>query len=776
MRRLLAIVTTTIIVLVAGCTSEYDDTAIWDEFDSVYERIDDIERLCTNLNNDIEALQTIITAIQNNDYVTSVVPIMQNGETIGYTISFSKSGVINIYHGTNGKDGADGKDGYTPMIGVRQDSSGNYFWTIDGEWLLDADGNKIPATIKGADGEEGKNGADGKDGVDGENGKDGEDGITPQLKIEDDYWYISYDNGETWEKLGKATGEDGANGRDGESLFEEITQDEEFVYFKLIDGSKLVIPAIANINNYRSLSISYIPVYEDGKALVEFTTPEDSYVVMDFEISPISVISDIAQHWDTLLDMKAVGVATRATTMINMEILSCESDTECGIITIKASGRNLGDEFFEGSQHMSARLAVNYGSTSHKSEYIPLITNNHLNYTPPTPTNNQFIYTTTDNQEIDLHGDFIHQVKSHTFEDGIGVITFNYPLTSIGAYHFYAKETLKSVVLPDSVETINESAFLGCSGLESITLGNGLIEIGQGAIGNCSNLTDIQFGNNVGYISDYAFSGCSNLTTITLPDSITEMGDGVFDGCTLLQNVDLGNGVKKIGYGTFLNCKSLTSITIPDCVTSLGNNTFDGCSSLKVAKIGNGLETLPEKTFKECTSLQSVTLGNSIKSIEGYAIENCTNLIQINFPSSLKYIGESALSRCEKLRSISLVGTTDLVLDMGAFSGCTKLESANLGTGVISIKQYAFRDCGLLESITIPESVQEMGGHIFLYCNSLKDIYLMPTTPPTAIIDHTGWSCFEWCSEYLSLHIAAASRDAYCAADGWKDYINYYVL
>ena len=70
-------------------------------------------------------------------------------------------------------------------------SDGVYYWTIDGEWLLDSDGNKIPTT-----------GKDGADGQNGENGQDGADGITPQLKIEEDYWYISYDNGMTWNQLG----------------------------------------------------------------------------------------------------------------------------------------------------------------------------------------------------------------------------------------------------------------------------------------------------------------------------------------------------------------------------------------------------------------------------------------------------------------------------------------------------------------------------------------------------------------------------------------------
>ena len=82
-------------------------------------------------------------------------------------------------------------------------------------------------------------------GADGENGKDGADGVTPQLKIENDYWYVSYDNGTTWEKLGKATGNDGIdgeNGEDGDSIFKSVTQDDEYVYFNLSDGTMITLP------------------------------------------------------------------------------------------------------------------------------------------------------------------------------------------------------------------------------------------------------------------------------------------------------------------------------------------------------------------------------------------------------------------------------------------------------------------------------------------------------------------------------------------------------
>lgn len=249
-------------VAIVGCTEAYDDTDIRTEINDLKGRVTALEKMCKEMNTNIASLQTIVGALQTNDYITNVSPIVQNGKTIGYTISFAKAQPITIYHGTDGKDGQDGQDGadgedgkdssYVPQIGVKQDVDGIYYWTLDGEWLLDENGNKVKAVgTDGKDGENGKDGVDGEDGKDGENGQDGKDGITPQLKIENDYWYISYDNGQTWTMLGKATGEDGqdgADGKDGESFFQSVTQDEHNVYFTLADGTVITVPKGTSLN------------------------------------------------------------------------------------------------------------------------------------------------------------------------------------------------------------------------------------------------------------------------------------------------------------------------------------------------------------------------------------------------------------------------------------------------------------------------------------------------------------------------------------------------
>ena len=202
------------ICLLAGGCKKFDPSELWENINSLDKRVTALEKLCKEMNTNISALQTLVEALEKNDYITNVSPVQNNGEVIGYTISFVYSDPITIYHGEDGEDGedgkdgqdgsagADGQDGMTPVIGVGQDTDGVYYWTINGEWLLDENGQKIRAT--GADGKDGQDGAPGQDGVpgqdgapgqDGEDGKDGQDGVTPQLKIEDDYWYVSYDGG-----------------------------------------------------------------------------------------------------------------------------------------------------------------------------------------------------------------------------------------------------------------------------------------------------------------------------------------------------------------------------------------------------------------------------------------------------------------------------------------------------------------------------------------------------------------------------------------------------
>lgn len=222
-----------------GCADRYADefTSMRQELDDINKRLDE---LSASINSEVASLKEIVNAIQSCDYITGITSVKENGVEIGYKISFFKGEDIFI---RNGEDGDDAKDGKSPVVGVRQFSDGNWYWTVDNQWLLDSSGNKVRANAY--DGKDGQNGADGQDGQNGQDGQWGTTGVTPEFKIENGLWYYTVDGGRTWIEYGTATGADGAPGKDGsvaESIFKNLTWDASNVYFHLKSGAVIPVP------------------------------------------------------------------------------------------------------------------------------------------------------------------------------------------------------------------------------------------------------------------------------------------------------------------------------------------------------------------------------------------------------------------------------------------------------------------------------------------------------------------------------------------------------
>ena len=262
-------------LFVVSCNKndEYDMlNSLWRNVTQNEARIDDLEKWCSQANTNITSLQTIVEAMKNNETINSMTPIIQEGDTIGYVIDFGTNGPITIYD--------DSHPANAPQIGVKE-YGGTYYWTLNGEWLLDADGNKLRVS-----GQDGAAGADGSDGQNGQDGAAGQDGVTPQLKIEADYWWISYDNGNTWTQLDKAkgdkgdkgdTGAAGADGQDGDSMFQSVTQDDANVYFTLADGT--VITIVKGDNTKYLYTITYMPNGGEGEMKVDTVRYGCSYTL-----------------------------------------------------------------------------------------------------------------------------------------------------------------------------------------------------------------------------------------------------------------------------------------------------------------------------------------------------------------------------------------------------------------------------------------------------------------------------------------------------------------
>ena len=178
MKKLLAFFVT----LITLFSCEYDDLWIKDEFTEIKKKIQRLEDICNELNSNIQSLDQIIKAMDSSEFITDIQPVTENDVEVGYKIVFDSGNAITIY---NGKEGPAGEDGYVPEIGVKQGEDGKWYWTIDGDWMLDSEGNKVTTT--------------------------GRADLIPMLKIEDMYWYVSYDGGKSWTKLDKAVGENGTN-------------------------------------------------------------------------------------------------------------------------------------------------------------------------------------------------------------------------------------------------------------------------------------------------------------------------------------------------------------------------------------------------------------------------------------------------------------------------------------------------------------------------------------------------------------------------------------
>ena len=203
MRKLIAIFS--IIMLLAVTACQHED--LWDKLNEHEARIEQLEKLCRELNSNVEAVQAIITAVQGQDYVTEIMKVVENGVETGYSITFAKGGTITIYHGTNGSDGC------TPLIGVKKATDGAYYWTSDGEWLTSEDGDMIPATVTNPD-----------DGY-----------VVPQFRVADGVWYVSYDNGNSWRLVEN-------NSSNDEKPVIGVSHEGNSVYITLADGTVFKLP------------------------------------------------------------------------------------------------------------------------------------------------------------------------------------------------------------------------------------------------------------------------------------------------------------------------------------------------------------------------------------------------------------------------------------------------------------------------------------------------------------------------------------------------------
>lgn len=604
MKKLLAFAALFAVVALTSC--KYDDDDLWNSVHGLENRVAKLEELCKQMNTNISSLQTIVTALQNNVYVTGTTPLMKDGKEIGYTITFSKGNPITIYHG---KDGQDGEDGITPTISVKKDTDGVYYWTLNGEFIM-VDGGKIQA--------------EGKDGTNGTNG------TTPQFKIENDYWFVSYDNGANWTQLGKATGEDGIG---GDSMFSGVDYktSTDYVIFTLADGTQIKLPtwsafeALQRLCNETNTNLSALQTIVTALQNNDYITSVDpltengkvvGYTIKFAKSNPIVIYNgkdgtDGVDGNTPVIGVKKDGDGIYYWTL-DGEFIIVDGQK------IKAQGTDGSD----GADGVTPKLEIREG-------YWWISYDNGTNWT---------------------------QLGKATGEDGKDADSIKITQDENNVYFELADGTVITIsktgqsVDPNIIQFADENVKKLCVGMWDT---NGDLELSYDEAATVTSLgttftgnSEIQIFNELKHFTgltvlDDAFSGCSNLWKVTIPVNVESMTFNNFKGCVSLKTITFEKGSKLKAFtgghdnnykilGAFLDCKSLTTIEIPASVESLGT-----------AFKGSSLRTI---TFEKGSKLKSITGGYQNKDNYSGALSDCKALTFIEIPASVETIEIAAFN------------------------------------------------------------------------------------------------------------------------------------
>ena len=212
------------------------------------------------------------------------------------------------------------------------------------------------------------------------------------------------------------------------------------------------------------------------------------------------------------------------------------------------------------------------------------------------------------------------------------------------------------IILPNTVERIEENAFYWCTGITSITLPPKVKHIGYGAFQGCTNMTRINNLPEINELNSYLFYYCKKIQSIEIPNTITSIGDNTFRHCESITSLIIPNGVKTIGSYAFAACYNLSSINLPISVTRINNNAFAACQKLQSITLPPNLTSISNAMFYNCTALQSITIPSNVASIGSSAFERCSTLSTLIFENALPKlkIFANAFDNCVSLKTFTI--------------------------------------------------------------------------------------------------------------------------
>lgn len=327
-------------------------------------------------------------------------------------------------------------------------------------------------------------------------------------------------------------------------------------------------------------------------------------------------------------------------------------------------------------------------------------------------------------------------------------------IINIGEGAFYECVNLKNIILPDTIEQIESSAFAQCS-LISIDLPNNITKIGSGAFAGCLNFTEIIIPDSVEELENYAFSRCLNLKEITIPISLKLAHKECFDdvlpekvifskGTGEIQDVEYESGRNiSVPWDYYKGGENLKEVILEEGIVKIGSRLFCNCIALEKVVLPTSLEEIGEGTFENCRSLSKIDLPDSLKKIGKLAFANCANIVSLEIPDSVSEMGGGQFFGCKSLKNVKLndnITTLDSVSreddektyelaamvgehfyeqilydnhNYGMFEECSSLESINIPSSVISLGDETFENCKKLISINGLSQIEYIGSGAF---------------------------------------------------------------
>ena len=691
----------------SSCGDDYDDSELRSDIENLEGRITALEEWQKSVNTDIRSLQSLVAALEDKDYVTAVTPL-EDGT--GYVISFLKSGNVTIKHGERGEQGENGEDGTTPVISVKQDSDGKHYWTVNGEWLLD-NGNKMPVT--------------GEKGDKGDKGDKGADAIAPQVRINTDtnLWEISTDGGKTWTSTGvKATGDKGntgAQGPQGDAIFAkdgiDYTSDLDNVIFTLVDGTKITLPRTSALTvgfeSYETFMLTLTTNVID--IVLPETLKEEDYTAL---VAEVKNEAGVGMDFQTRAASSPWQVKLTKPTFTNGKYQNNAK------VTVTATGANNGDKAIlkitlidnRGKEISASRVLEYFNgvivdiSAGELSNVLSGITLTNINALKVTGTLNET--------------DFKYIRENLTALEVLDLSGTNMTVFPNRALAFYNGEntTLKEVILPEGVISIEEAAFANCTALEKLNVPYTVNTLGRWILEN------------------------TKVTSFTIPQVVTEIPASCFYG-SAITTINIPPSVKTIGNWAFQNAK-LTEVVIPSSVTSIGKWAFgceNGNPALQSVIIEANITEIPECCFYLQTKLTSISLPEGITSIGDDAFNQC-KITSLTLPASLKTIGARAFSN----NGITQLTIPDKVetIENAAFA-YNSIDNIDFPATLVSLHATAFKWKSMNEVI----------------CRALS----VPQTPQTDEFNNS-WRPFYQINENCVLRVPAESLEAY--KNAWGQY------